>query len=322
MNPMIVEGQGSRGWARGSARPVRVHTPRRHASTLTGSYMDNPMPRAEDVPFYNVDYSCQTPCTHNPLGVKGCGEAGPSVPSGGGQRGDRRAVSGRACHVTAYRHAGLAVAGLAGDQRVMGPSCTTSTSQKPATLPRRPRPFAEAAGAVGRADADPDDETALAQPALLVSLTGIACCRASAWARGPACGGGHAPCGCRPRGPRALPRTCRFGRGHRRPGGARAGTIGGSIANNDPAACYPSAVLASGATVVTNRRNDRRGRLLQGLFTTALEEARSSPRSSSRSRRRRPMRSSTTRQPLCPDRRLRREVRQRRAGRRDRAGND
>jgi len=28
------------------------------------------------VPFYNVDYSCQTACTHNPLGVKGCGEAG------------------------------------------------------------------------------------------------------------------------------------------------------------------------------------------------------------------------------------------------------
>ena len=34
------------------------------------------MPRASDVPFYTVDYSCQTPCTHNPLGVKGCGEAG------------------------------------------------------------------------------------------------------------------------------------------------------------------------------------------------------------------------------------------------------
>ena len=43
---------------------------------LTGSYMDYAMPRAEDVPFYNVDYSCQTACTHNPLGVKGCGEAG------------------------------------------------------------------------------------------------------------------------------------------------------------------------------------------------------------------------------------------------------
>ena len=34
------------------------------------------MPRADNVPFYQVDHSCQTPCTHNPLGVKGCGEAG------------------------------------------------------------------------------------------------------------------------------------------------------------------------------------------------------------------------------------------------------
>lgn len=50
------------------------------------------------------------------------------------------------------------------------------------------------------------------------------------------------------------------------------GTIGGSIANNDPAACYPSAVLASGATVVTNRRRIAADDYFQGMFTTALEE--------------------------------------------------
>lgn len=50
------------------------------------------------------------------------------------------------------------------------------------------------------------------------------------------------------------------------------GTIGGSIANNDPAACYPSAVLASGATVVTNIRKIAADDYFQGLFTTALEE--------------------------------------------------
>ncbi len=50
------------------------------------------------------------------------------------------------------------------------------------------------------------------------------------------------------------------------------GTIGGSIANNDPAACYPSAVLGSGATVVTNKRKIAADRYFQGLFTTALEE--------------------------------------------------
>ncbi len=42
------------------------------------------------------------------------------------------------------------------------------------------------------------------------------------------------------------------------------GTIGGSVANNDPAACYPSAVLGSGATVITYQARDRGRRLLPG----------------------------------------------------------
>ena len=50
------------------------------------------------------------------------------------------------------------------------------------------------------------------------------------------------------------------------------GTIGGSLANNDPSACYPSAVLASGATVTTDRRKIAADDYFQGLFTTALEE--------------------------------------------------
>jgi len=50
------------------------------------------------------------------------------------------------------------------------------------------------------------------------------------------------------------------------------GTLGGSVANNDPAACYPSAVLASGATVVTTKREIAADDFFQGLFATALEE--------------------------------------------------
>lgn len=50
------------------------------------------------------------------------------------------------------------------------------------------------------------------------------------------------------------------------------GTLGGSVANNDPAACYPSAVLGSGATVVTDRREIAADDFFLGLFTTALEE--------------------------------------------------
>jgi len=49
------------------------------------------------------------------------------------------------------------------------------------------------------------------------------------------------------------------------------GTIGGSLANNDPSACYPSAVLALNATVKTNRREIAADNFFQGLYTTALE---------------------------------------------------
>src|SRR5690554_3827396 len=50
------------------------------------------------------------------------------------------------------------------------------------------------------------------------------------------------------------------------------GTIGGSLANNDPSACYPAAALASGATVVTNAREIAVDDFFDGLFTTVLEE--------------------------------------------------
>ncbi|MBR9651215.1 FAD binding domain-containing protein [Thalassovita aquimarina] len=50
------------------------------------------------------------------------------------------------------------------------------------------------------------------------------------------------------------------------------GTIGGSLANNDPSACYPAAVLGSGATIVTNAREIAADDFFDGVFTTALEE--------------------------------------------------
>ncbi len=50
------------------------------------------------------------------------------------------------------------------------------------------------------------------------------------------------------------------------------GTIGGSLANNDPSACYPAAVLGSGATVITHRREIAADDFFEGMFTTALDE--------------------------------------------------
>lgn len=49
------------------------------------------------------------------------------------------------------------------------------------------------------------------------------------------------------------------------------GTIGGSLANNDPSACYPAGALGSGATIVTNNREIAADDYFQGMFTTALE---------------------------------------------------
>ncbi|MEL6979577.1 MAG: xanthine dehydrogenase family protein molybdopterin-binding subunit [Pseudomonadota bacterium] len=77
VNPMIVEGQVHGGLAQGVGQAVLEHAIYDESGQLlTGSYMDYAMPRAADLPDFLVDHSCQTPCTHNPLGAKGCGEAG------------------------------------------------------------------------------------------------------------------------------------------------------------------------------------------------------------------------------------------------------
>ncbi|MEL6236806.1 MAG: xanthine dehydrogenase family protein molybdopterin-binding subunit, partial [Pseudomonadota bacterium] len=77
MNPLIVDGQVHGGLAQGIGQALMEHTVYDEAGQLlTGSYMDYTMPRADDFPMFQVDHSCVTPCTHNPLGAKGCGEAG------------------------------------------------------------------------------------------------------------------------------------------------------------------------------------------------------------------------------------------------------
>jgi carbon-monoxide dehydrogenase large subunit len=77
MNPMIVDGQVHGGVAQGIGQALLEGCSYDETGQLlSGSYMDYTMPRADDLPFYSVDHSCITPCTHNPLGVKGCGEAG------------------------------------------------------------------------------------------------------------------------------------------------------------------------------------------------------------------------------------------------------
>ena len=76
VNPMIVEGQVHGGLAQGIGQALLEHGVYDDSGQLlSGSYMDYTMPRADDLPNFTVD-TTTTPCTHNPLGVKGCGEAG------------------------------------------------------------------------------------------------------------------------------------------------------------------------------------------------------------------------------------------------------
>jgi carbon-monoxide dehydrogenase large subunit len=77
VNPMIVEGQVHGGLAQGIGQALTegcVYD--KDGQLLTGSYMDYAMPRADDLCHFSVETVKGTPCTHNPLGVKGCGEAG------------------------------------------------------------------------------------------------------------------------------------------------------------------------------------------------------------------------------------------------------
>ena len=77
LNPMIVEGQIHGGVVQGAGQALGENCVYDPASgqLLTGSFMDYRMPRADDLPMIAVSTQ-STRCTHNPLGVKGCGEVG------------------------------------------------------------------------------------------------------------------------------------------------------------------------------------------------------------------------------------------------------
>ena len=76
INPMIVEGQVHGGVAQGIGQALLEESIYdASGQLLTASYMDYTMPRADDLPSFVVD-TTNTPCPGNPLGMKGCGEAG------------------------------------------------------------------------------------------------------------------------------------------------------------------------------------------------------------------------------------------------------
>jgi carbon-monoxide dehydrogenase large subunit len=76
INPMIVEGQVHGGIAQGVGQALYEHAVYdKDGQLMSGSFMDYAMPRAENFPTFQVDLT-KTVCPSNPLGIKGCGEAG------------------------------------------------------------------------------------------------------------------------------------------------------------------------------------------------------------------------------------------------------
>jgi carbon-monoxide dehydrogenase large subunit len=78
INPMIVEGQIQGGIAQGLGQALREHCvyDAENGQLLSGSFMDYALPRANDMPEIVSEFDESQPCPHNPLGAKGCGEAG------------------------------------------------------------------------------------------------------------------------------------------------------------------------------------------------------------------------------------------------------
>lgn len=146
----------------------------------------------------------------------------------------------------------------------------------------KPSSIAEAAKLLGQEGAQPLSggqtlmptmKQRLAAPAVLVSLTGIPELQGVCMGDDGLHIGGATPHAVVAReAAKHYPALAALAGGIGDPAVRNRGTIGGSVANNDPSACYPAAVLGSGATVVTNRRKIAADDYFQGMFTTALEE--------------------------------------------------
>ena len=107
---------------------------------------------------------------------------------------------------------------------------------------------------------------------MLVSLTGIAEMQGVTAAGGTVTVGGATPHATVAAEATAYPALAELASHIGDPAVRNRGTIGGSLANNDPSACYPAAVLGSGATITTNAREIAADDFFTGLFETALEE--------------------------------------------------
>ena len=76
INPLVVHGQMHGGLAQGIGQVLSERTVYDEGQLLSGSFMDYAIPRADELPNFDSELDESQPCTHNPLGAKGCGESG------------------------------------------------------------------------------------------------------------------------------------------------------------------------------------------------------------------------------------------------------
>ena len=252
--------------------------------------MDYTMPRADDLPSFKVG-TTETPCPCNPLGIKGCGEAGAiaSPPAVINAITDAIGNEDIAMPATpqrsgALRRSDAVRGGMKSEWWTRLPAVLRPHSGRINHVLLQLSPPQSVADACQLAKADdakslaggmtliPAMKPRLASPSALVDL------------------GSQGPEGIKVR---AVARHRRDDHARRcrqveivqqacpasptwpligDPAVRNRGTIGGSIANNDPAADYPAACLALGATIVTNKRKIPADKFFTGLFETALKE--------------------------------------------------
>jgi carbon-monoxide dehydrogenase medium subunit len=145
----------------------------------------------------------------------------------------------------------------------------------------RPATLAQALDALAGEDAQalgggqtliPTMKQRLASPGTLVCLGGIPALKGVALRDGLLCiGGGTTHATVAREAATSFPGLASLAARIGDPAVRNRGTIGGSLANNDPSACYPAAALGAGATIVTSNREIAADDFFQGMFTTALE---------------------------------------------------
>ena len=284
VNPMIVAGQVHGGIAQGLGQAMMEGCvyDTESGQLLTGSYMDYTMPRADDLPNFTVDHTV-TPCTHNPLGVKGCGEAGAigSPPAFMNALTDALGVRDIAMPATAG-------AGLARCQRPLSRAACPHPNRTDKEHTMYTFDYQRPADAAGAAAAFQGDARYLAggqsliqamklrlsSSERLVDLGGISELKGIRIDGGNVVIGAittHATVARSAEVQKALPALAELAGGIGDQMVRNMGTLGGSVANADPAACYPAAILGLGATVHTNQRTIAGDDFFTGLYETALK---------------------------------------------------